>query len=296
MHNSCTTRILLAQKRWLFLVHLRHVAWTAWTYTMHIISFFTFWTVLVAEAIPIETFKPLSDSFIKRFCDIAQQTGPDVVRVFYDNSHKTTNLPNILRYLNSQPIAHLLEVSDYSYELELWQQPFFNYTNTYKSVNLMLISDNYETTLENEIKIVRRKMERKCLSKYVVVIENYVFLEANWLNKLFVLFWSRYILDIIVMYHVEGVVNIFTYNPFMENGFQIQNVTLAEDGEMFPQKARNLNGYNLTSVLRIVQIPMNKTREKVIEKLIKDENQLESIFEEKLVFFYQKISYFWLDF
>lgn len=61
---------------------------------------------------------------------------------------------------------------------------------------------------------------------------------------------------------------------------------------MFPQKARNLNGYNLTSVLRIVQNPMNKTREKVIEKLIKDENQLESIFEEKLVLFYQKISFF----
>lgn len=220
----------------MFLVHLRHVAWTAWTYTMHIITFFTLWTALMGEAIPIETFKPLSDSFIKRFCDIAQQTGPDVVRVFHDNSQKTTNLPNILRYFNSQPIAHLLEVSDYSYELQLWQQPFFNYTNTYKSVNLMLISDNYETTLENKIKIVRRKMERKCLSKYVVVIENYVFLEAHWLNKLFVLFWSRYILDIIVMYYVEGVVNIFTSIHLWKMDFKFKMSLWPRTGKCFHRR------------------------------------------------------------
>lgn len=250
---------------------------------MDIITFLTCCTVILAEGIRIEAYKPFPARFIKRLCDIAYQTKPDVVRVFYNNTKKTTNLPNILRYLNSRPVTHLLEVNDYTNELALWQQPFFNYTNNYKSVNLMIISDNYETTIENEIQIVRRKMERKNLSKYIVVIENYMSPEENWLNEMFKLFWSRYILDAIVLYHVEGVTNIFTYNPFMENGLQAQNLTSAEDREMFPQKARDLNGYNLTSVLRIVQNTVNVTHEEIIENLIKEQNQLENIFEEKLV-------------
>lgn len=139
----------------------------------------------MAEPSPIETFKLSPEKFIKRFCDIAHQTKPDVVRIFYDNSQKTTNLPNILRYLNDQPITHLLEVNDYSYELKLWQQPLFNYTNSYKSVNLMIMSDNHEKTIENVLKIVRRKMERKYLSKYIVVIENNVISGENWLHKFF---------------------------------------------------------------------------------------------------------------
>lgn len=205
---------------------------------------------LVSATSDEEIVQPFPDGFIKRLCNITYQTKPDVVRVFHNANYISANVPNLLQNLNVNYEGPLLEIRDFNYELQLLREIGKN--NALKSVNVILLKNNIKPVVQNGLRIVRKTMEKKHLNKYIMLIETIVLSEVNWLEKLFETFWGKRIVNIIVMYHLNEMTNIFTYRPFTEHGFQITNITDLDDNNLFAEKLYNLHGYNITSSMNNV--------------------------------------------
>lgn len=126
----------------------------------------------------------------------------------------------------------------------------------YNSVNLLILKTNNQKTIQNGLRIVRKEMPRKHRCKYIVIIETIESFEKNWLKTIFKSFWDKNVLDVIIIYRFNGIINIFEYTPFIENRSQtsendvhVQNVSTRADNEHFSEKLNNLQGYHLTAAI-----------------------------------------------
>lgn len=219
---------------------------------MNIVCFLSLW--LGTLSVTNKTFanqilEPLPNIVIDRICNTISKTLPlpDVVRVFFNQKYCTTNVSKLLRCLHSTHSGYLVDVKDFDYENEMQQQ---QPSNNLKSVNVIVLRNNSVESIAHGLKIFRKNMEKKHLSKYMVVIESVINTGEYWLKNVFEAFWRKQILDIIVFYYERGIANIYTFNPFSARGFQIYNVSAVEDSDMFPSKVRNIHEYKLVVAIR----------------------------------------------
>lgn len=116
-------------------------------------------------------------------------------------------------------------------------------------MNLLILKTNDPKTIQYGLRILRKDMSRKHRSEYIVMIESIESIESfdeNWLKSIFKSFWDKQILDVVIMYPANEIINIFAYTPFMEksenstvNDVHIQNVSALAANEHFPPKLHN---------------------------------------------------------
>lgn len=221
---------------------------------MKIVRFLSLWlgTLLFAnKTFANRILEPLPNIVIDRLCNISRALPPpDVVRVFFNRKYSTLNVSKLLRCLHSTHSGYLVEVKDFTYEIESQEQQQSTTINNLKSVNIIVLGNNSMESIADGMRIVHTKMEKKYLSKFMVVVESVVISGEYWLKNVFEAFWRRQILDIIVFYYEREIANIYTFNPFSAQGFQIYNVSAVADSEMFPSKAQNIHGYKLVVAIR----------------------------------------------
>lgn len=107
---------------------------------------------------------------------------------------------------------------------------------------LLVILKNPEKDLNETFYFVKKKSSDKHRSFFVIVFEDQLLL-GWWLTEIFQTFWSKKILNVIVVFSTApDDIKIFTYNPFM-NDFLIELSLHSTHADLFPDKAIDLNKY-----------------------------------------------------
>lgn len=107
---------------------------------------------------------------------------------------------------------------------------------------LVVVLKNPEKDIKETFHFVKKKSSDKHRSFFVIVFEDQLIL-GWWITEIFQIFWSKRILNVIVVFSTApDVIKIYTYNPFLEE-FLIELSLHSTHAELFPDKAIDLNKY-----------------------------------------------------
>lgn len=129
----------------------------------------------------------------------------------------------------------------YPVSIQTFQE--WNNSSSLKTVIMHIISDNSDDSFNVSSSILYKKMKRKSLYKFVVLIENTNRnADDKWLEKLFEQFYNKRILDVMIIYYDKALV--FTrYNPFIKDQIIKMNYSLAKNDFQSKYIIPDLNGH-----------------------------------------------------
>ncbi|XP_067644685.1 ionotropic receptor 93a isoform X2 [Eurosta solidaginis] len=113
-------------------------------------------------------------------------------------------------------------------------------------VLMHLIMIFHDISQQIDLSILRKRSRAKHLSYIIMLVVNSANLNDAWLQRAFKKFWKLWFLNIVIMFHRDGELNIYRYNPF-NNDFLIKLSLLEGDklpnqAQLFPRNIPNMGG------------------------------------------------------
>lgn len=117
----------------------------------------------------------------------------------------------------------------------------------YKTLTVFVMPNNDKKTTNQFLSVLAKRKERKYLNQFFIIVETVDGHDLTWLQLFFEQFWKKYILNV-SLFLCNRTANHFTYNPFIENGKKVINVTMNSSINipiLLSQKMQNIYGHQL---------------------------------------------------
>lgn len=170
------------------------------------------------------------------------------VQIMFDFNHSASTADQIIQTLCSN-CPSFLPIQIFGFQ-SLIEKSNRNNCDSKRTVTIFILKNQNFT--ENQIylnAVVRKNDEEKDYRKYVVILEEAREISPDWIEQILRYFWKQNIVNVIVASGLDST-SIFTFIPFTSNGWQVQEIFIADllpNGAFFP-KLTNLYGWEITVV------------------------------------------------
>lgn len=183
---------------------------------------------------------------IDEFREVICSVEAHVIHIYYDDTIQNS-------YTSGHVLRYLMECKSAPVQVETFASALVSKQDQRKSrltVFVLLMANNSEAALDFYTGVLVKKKERKHFRKFFVVFEEVG--EGNptkWLMHLFRIFWNKNIVNVVVAFFHQQNLQLFTFNPFTDNGFQLHNISVENisnekrffEKDMFFNKIMNLH-------------------------------------------------------